>query len=610
MNPIELDSDVLKVLPDHPGVYRMLDAQGTIIYVGKAKSLKKRVSSYFQKQQDSLKTRVLVSKIVDIKVTLTDTEAEALILEQTLIKKHKPHYNILLKDDKSYPYIHLSAHEFPRLSFHRGPRNKPGEYFGPYVSGLALRETLNVLQKVFKVRQCEDSFFRNRSRPCLQYQINRCTAPCVAKVSQQDYREQVTHTQDFLTGHKSDRLVALWVERMESASNRLDYELAAQLRDQISQMKAVQARQKMVGRRGELDAVAVHVVGEQACVSAVHVRQGEVVGHQNFLLRTPGENSPELILQAFLPQHYLSDHHIEQLPKEIIVGHSFEGMQGLAQSMTEVADKVVRISDRVRDTRAAWLKLAHLNAEQHLEAHLAKRESQRQRYEQLQADLGLDAVPAHIECFDISHTQGEKAQASCVVFDRNGPAKSRYRRFNINGIQPGDDYAAIGQAVYRRYQRQKTEEATLPDIVLIDGGKGQLSMAKKSLDECQIEEICLLSIAKGPERKPGLETIFRFGATGEVEEVSFASGSLLLLQQVRDEAHRFAVAGHRQRRDKSRKNSILEDLPGVGPKRRKQLLTHFGGLQALKKASVEDLSKLPGISDALAADIVAFLREL
>lgn len=606
---IERDSELLAVLPDAPGVYRFLNADDKIIYVGKAKSLKKRVKSYFLQQKDSLKTQILVSKVVDIKITLTDTESEALLLEQTLIKKHKPHYNILLKDDKSYPYIFLSDHAFPRLCFHRGPKIRQGEYFGPYTSGGALREILNLLQKVFKVRQCEDSFYRNRSRPCLQHQINRCTAPCVNKVSAEEYRLQVDQAKSFLQG-KELGLIQLWIEKMESASERLDFEAAANLRDQISQMKEVQSRQEVVGRRGELDLLAVYLTGDLACVSVVHVRNGNVVGHDNYLISAAHQASEADVLHAFIPQYYLNSDRMAQLPREIILSVALPELKELSLLIGQTAGRSVRMTDKVREHRAAWLNLALLNAEQHLRAHFAKKETQHHKWVQLERDLQLESAIERIECFDVSHTQGERAQASCVVFDQSGPANSRYRRFNIEGIEPGDDYAAIALAVLRRYQRQKKEGATLPTLVLIDGGKGQLKAAHASLEECQIDEIHLLSIAKGPERKAGLETIFRLTVDHSIEEVKVSASSLLLLQQVRDEAHRFAITGHRQRRDKKRTRSVLQDIPGVGSVRRKQLLTHFGGLQGLKKASAQDLAKVPGISLPLAETIVDFLRQV
>ncbi len=675
-----LDPENLKFLPQLPGVYRMLDAKQQLLYVGKAKALKRRVSSYFQKQHSSLKTQLLVEKIVSIEITVTATEAEALILEQTLIKRHKPPYNILLKDDKTYPYIYLTTEQdYPRVSFYRGLLNKPGKFFGPFVSGSAVRDTLGLLQKVFKVRQCEDVFFRNRTRPCLQYQIKRCTAPCVGLVSTEDYQQQVKHTQLFLEG-RSVELIQQWAQQMEQAAVQHDYEKAALYRDQISDLQQVQAQQHVSGGRGDVDVLAVAMVSELACVNILHVRHGELVGQYHQIINLCTEDSVAAVLDAFVPQYYLRAAAQSALPKEIVLSEAIDDMAAIAQALADATDTEslsstststsststrVRITASVRGERAAWIKLSQLNADQQLQLRLAARANQQQRLVQLQEDLGLPMPPAWLECFDISHTQGEKAVASCVVFDHQGPVKSHYRRFNIEGITPGDDYAAIHQAVMRRYRqaappstaqefsstpqefsstsfaisstalampsttqepqpvsplsdtlvskasvsKTSVSETILPDVLIIDGGKGQLQSAYEALQTLNIRPTSLISIAKGPSRKPGLETLFGYAAqAAKIIEFEVRPASLTLLQQLRDEAHRFAITGHRSRRDKTRRTSSLENIAGVGAKRRKLLLTHFGGLQGLRQASVEDIARLPGIGAALAAEIVATLQ--
>ena len=609
-----LDPEHLKFLPQLPGVYRMLDGKQRLLYVGKAKALKRRVSSYFQKQHSSLKTQLLVEKIAAVEITVTATEAEALILEQTLIKRHKPPYNILLKDDKTYPYIYLTTEQaYPRVSFYRGLLNKPGKFFGPFVSGSAVRDTLSLLQKVFKVRQCEDVFFRNRTRPCLQYQIKRCTGPCVGLVSTDDYQQQVKHIQLFLEG-RSVELIQQWAQQMEQAALQHDYEKAARYRDQISDLQQVQAQQHVSGGRGDVDVLAVALEAELACVNILHVRQGELIGQYHQIVSLCTEDNAAAVLDAFVPQYYWRAAEQGALPKEIVLCEALDDMAAIADALAqanETSAQRVRITASVRGERAAWLKLSQLNAEQQLQLRLAARANQQQRLMQLQEDLGLSMPPVWLECFDISHTQGEKTVASCVVFDHQGPVKSRYRRFNIEDITPGDDYAAIHQAVMRRYRPLSEPEAitALPDVIIIDGGKGQLQSAYEALLALDRQPTCLISMAKGPSRKPGLETLFGYATqAAKIVEFEVRPASLSLLQQLRDEAHRFAITGHRGRRDKTRRTSSLENIAGVGAKRRKLLLTHFGGLQGLRQASVEDIARLPGIGAALAAEIVATLQ--
>lgn len=587
----------LKTLSSHPGVYRMLNAQGEVIYVGKARNLAKRVGSYFSRSVSAPKTRAMVSQIANIEVTVTSTENEALILENNLIKELRPRYNVLLRDDKSYPYIYLSADEFPRLAFHRGARRAKGQYFGPFPSAGAVRETLNLLQKVFRVRQCEDSFFRNRSRPCLQYQIKRCTAPCVGYVSEQDYGEDVRHARMFLEG-KDSQVIDELVAEMERASAALEFERAAALRDQIATLRRIQQKQYVSGEGGDLDIIVADVKNGVGCVQVFFIRGGHHLGNKTFFPKHTQEVEPAEVLSAFLPQYYLG----KPVPAEILVNQDLEERQWLASVLAEQAGRKVSISHRLRGDRARWLAMAEANLQQALARQLVSSAGLRQRYEALQDALGLEDLPQRLECFDISHTQGEATVASCVVFDQEGPRKSDYRRFNIADITPGDDYAAMRQALTRRYTRLKKGEGKLPDILFIDGGKGQLSQAREVLDELQVADLTLVGIAKGPERKAGLETLF---LSGRREPIILPADSpaLHLIQQIRDEAHRFAITGHRQRRAKARGKSPLEGIAGVGAKRRRDLLNQFGGWQEVARAGVEDLAQVKGISRELAQRI-------
>ena len=590
--------DFLRTLTARPGIYRMFDAVGQVLYVGKARNLKKRVSSYFRRSGLAPKTRVLMKHMARVEVTVTRTEAEALLLENNLIKLHRPRYNILLRDDKSYPYIYLSADgEYPRLTFHRGARKGKGRYFGPYPSSGAVRESLHLLQKMFHVRQCEDSFFANRSRPCLQYQIKRCTAPCVGLVSPQDYAQDVRHTVLFLEG-KSSVLNAELVEKMESAAARLDYEQAAVYRDQIASLSRVQERQYVSGESGDMDIVAVAVSGGQACVQVFFVRNGVNLGNKVFFPRIPQDSSEQEVLSAFTTQYYLE----HPVPGRILLSADLGDVELLAEALSEKAQHKVVLSSRVRGERARWLQMGAENATQALAARLSSQAGMQQRLQLLQQLLELDEAPQRIECFDISHSQGEGTVASCVVFDREGPRKSDYRRFNISDITPGDDYAAMEQALLRRYTRLKKEDAALPELLLIDGGKGQVSSAQKVMEELQISEILLVGVSKGPERRPGLE-LLHIPAQQRVLDLAPDSPALHLIQQIRDEAHRFAITGHRQRRAKARNVSPLEGIPGVGPRRRQQLLKHFGGMQEVARAGVEEIGRVSGISRDLAQKI-------
>ncbi len=590
--------DFLTTLTSRPGVYRMLDAQGGVLYVGKARNLKKRVSSYFRKTGLNAKTRALVSQIAGIEVTVTNTEGEALLLENNLIKQYRPRYNVLLRDDKSYPYVYLSTdQEFPRLSFHRGARRGKGRYFGPYPSSGAVRESLHLLQKLFRVRQCEDSFFRNRTRPCLQYQIKRCTAPCVGYVSAAGYAGDVRNTVLFLEG-KSSAVIDAMVRKMERAAAELHYEQAAEIRDQIASLHRVQEKQYVSNERGDLDIVACASDKGHTCIQVFFVRHGRNLGNAVFFPKNPAESSSEDVLSAFVPQYYIG----RDIPAELLLSHRPADLDLLQEVLGDQAGHKVRLSASVRGDRARWLKLARSNAEQALASWLNTRKGYAGRLRELQAALGLADPPERMECFDISHTRGEATVASCVVFGMEGPLKSDYRRFNIEHIQPGDDYGAMEQALTRRYTRLMKGEGKLPDILFIDGGKGQVSSAVSALEELQVTDVRIIGIAKGPERKPGLETLFIAG-DGRAVHLPENSPALHLIQQIRDEAHRFAITGHRQRRAKTRRTSALEGIPGIGPKRRQQILKQFGGLQQVARAGVDDLVNVKGINRALAQQI-------
>lgn len=589
---------VLNTLPRGPGVYRMLDAGGKVIYVGKARNLKRRVSSYFNRRLTDRKTIALVAQIRDMAFTLTHTEAEALILENNLIKQLRPRYNVLLRDDKSYPFIYLSSEQaFPRLAFHRGAKRKKGRYFGPFPSSGAVRETLNYLQKVFPVRQCEDSFFAHRSRPCLQYQIKRCTAPCVGFIDEESYARDVRRAEMFLDG-KSQAVIADLVAEMEQASDRLDFEAAAVIRDRIAALRKIQERQYITGEKGDLDVVAADVQEDMACVQVFVFRGGRNLGNKTFYPKVPDGETVSELLAAFLARYYLG----RKPPREIVISHEVAEAGLLSEALSRDAGYPVAVKHQVRSARRRWLELANNNVRHAIKAQLATHAGVERRLEDLQDRLGLPERPSRLECFDISHTRGESTVASCVVFNEEGPLKSDYRRFNIEGVAPGDDYAAMFQALTRRYTRVKKGEAPLPDVLVIDGGKGQMKQAREVLEEIQIEGVTVIAIAKGPSRKAGEETLFVHTPAVELHLPPDSPG-LHLLQQIRDEAHRFAITGHRGRRGKKRRQSVLEDIPGLGPKRRQTLLKHFGGLQGVVSAGVEDLSRVPGVSATLAQKI-------
>ncbi len=589
----------LKSLTHRPGVYRMLNAKGKVIYVGKAGDLRKRVSSYFRQAPTDAKTASMVQRVEDVQVTVTNTETEALILEYNLIKEHKPRFNVTLRDDKSYPYIYVSTdHAFPRLRFHRGPRKGKGRYFGPYPSTSAVRKTLNELQKLFLIRQCQDSYFRNRSRPCLQYQIKRCTAPCVGYVDEKTYAADVDVAIRFLEG-KNRSIIDSIVQRMEAASEAKDYEQAAHYRDQISRLKKVEAEQ-LVSRSnmGDLDVLGVASLSGTHCVTLLFIRGGKVLGSRNFFPRIGGDATDSQILSGFLPQYYLN----KSAPAEIIVDAEIVDRKLLETGFGERSEHKVVIKHRVRGDRFRWLQLARTNANQGVKLHVASNATMRRQFAALAELLHLETPPARLECFDVSHTSGESTVASCVVFNQAGPLKSDYRRFNLTPASGGDDYAAMGEALRRRYARIKKGEVPMPDILFVDGGKGQLAAALTVFDELELDWMQVVAVAKGKTRKAGMEQLFLAGRSTPTILPS-DSPALHLIQQIRDEAHRFAITGHRQRRAKTRKTSRLEEIPGLGPKRRREMLKQFGGLQGVRGAGIDDLVKVRGISRALAEKI-------
>ncbi|OUS14721.1 excinuclease ABC subunit C [Gammaproteobacteria bacterium 50_400_T64] len=597
----------LKSLTSRPGVYQMLGEEGVVLYVGKAKNLRKRVGSYFRKSGLAPKTHALVKRIVNVEVTVTETELEALLLEQNLIKEYKPPYNILLRDDKSYPYIFLSSNdEFPRLSFHRGAKRRKGTYFGPFPGVQAVRDSMSFLQKTFRVRQCQDSFFKNRSRPCLQYQIKRCNAPCVGLIEKDEYQRDVRHTQMFLSGENPSLMKEL-EQAMDNASAELAFEDAATYRDQITAMRQVQAQQVIESGNGNIDVLGFAMEGSDACMHVLYIRHGRILGSRSFYPRSPLALTGSELLSEFIPQHYLKTNLASEIPKEIAIGASLDEKAVLEQALQTAAGRKVVINDVSRGKRRKWIELATRTAEQNLTSKLAAASNIYQRYVKLQSTLGLEALPERLECFDISHSSGEATVASCVVFNQEGPLKSDYRRFNIENITPGDDYAAMEQALRRRYKRLQNGEGSLPDILFIDGGKGQLRIAEDVLNDLGVVGVTLVGIAKGSSRKPGLETLLLTTDKGEREILPEPSG-LLLIQQIRDEAHRFAITGHRQRRDKKRHTSRLEGIAGVGPKRRRELLRFFGGVAAVEKASVADLMRVPSINRKVAETIYSTLH--
>ena len=606
--PVFDSAQFLKTVSSSAGVYRMYDASGTVIYVGKAKDLKKRLSSYFRKNLNNVKTEALVSHICDIDVTLTHSETDALILENDYIKQYMPKYNVLLRDDKSYPYILLSGHQHPRLAYHRGPKREKGQYFGPYPNGGAVRESLHLMQKLFPIRQCDDLYYKSRSRPCLQYQIGRCSAPCVGKVSDEEYQEQVKLATLFLKG-KDQQVMGSLVGKMELAAQALNYEDAARYRDQIGALRRVVEQQEVSGTSGDMDVIGVYFTSGIACFHLLFIRNGKIFGSRSYYPAVPDKTELDEVLRSFMLQFYLNVDSHRTLPAEIIVSYEFDDIHELEHAIKQALEKSVVIKTKVRSERASFLAIADTNAKNSVETRLSHQNTVEQRFLLLEEALEQTKTIGRMECFDISHTMGESTVASCVVFNREGPHKAEYRRYNIDGITPGDDYAAMKQAISRRFDKIDAT-GKIPDILFIDGGIGQLRIAQKVVDE-KFAELdvapTLIGVAKGEGRKPGLETLI-YGENEIAFNLPTDSGALHLIQHIRDESHRFAITGHRNKRQKTRNTSSLESIAGVGPKRRKALLQYMGGLQQVKAASVAQLTKVPGISLEMAQTIHDALR--
>ncbi|WP_334029626.1 excinuclease ABC subunit UvrC [Alteromonas sp. P256] len=596
----------LKNLTSQPGVYRMYSQQDDVIYVGKAKNLKKRVSSYFRTNVDNAKTRSLVSQIAHMDVTVVNSETEAFLLENNFIKKYKPRYNVVMRDDKSYPFIFLSDHEHPRLSFHRGPQKKKGEYFGPYPSAWSVRESLRSMQRIFPVRQCEDSYYRARSRPCLQYQMQRCSAPCVeGYVSDEEYKEQVNFARLFLKG-KNQQVIGSLVENMEKASESLNFEAAARYRDQINALRKVQERQWVAGTQDEMDVFGFAFKGNMACIQVMFIREGQLLGSKAFFPKVPTIADENEVFESFFLQFYLAGNKI--IPKQIVLANTLSDESAISAVLSSEAGHKVTFFKGAREEKRQYLELAQTNAESALDAQYSQQKSVFARYLDLEAAMEVDSPIQRMECFDISHTSGEQTVASCVVFNREGPLKSDYRRYNIEGITPGDDYAAMAQALKRRYKSVK-EVQKIPDLLLIDGGKGQLAQAESFFEDWPHDKKpMLLGVAKGTTRKPGLETLILAGSH-DVLPMDSHSPALHLVQHIRDESHRFAITGHRNRRQKVKTTSSLESIPGIGAKRRQTLLKFMGGLHGLKKASKNEIANVPGISQELADTIYDHLHQ-
>ena len=586
-----------------PGVYLMRDVEGSALYVGKAANLRKRVSSYFDARPKIDRIMRMVARIHSIEVSLTRTEAEALLLENEWIKSLKPRYNVLLRDDKSYPWVMFGTdHEFPRIAFHRGGKDKKRVYLGPYPSASSVRESINLIQKLFLLRNCEDSYFSHRTRPCLQYQIKRCTAPCVDKVETAAYARQVEDALLFLRGN-SQKVITRLIRRMEKAAELQQYEQAAHYRDQINHLKKMQARQFVSAGNGDLDIIALAKLQRRCAIEVISVRGGRSLGQRDYFPSQSEGHSEAEILQAFLGQFY----RVRIAPPELIISHSIEQQELFESVFSERSGRKVRIQSRPRSHRKQWLELAGRNALNAL--HMRSSETSRisKQFEALAEMLSMAEVPETIECFDISHTSGHKTVASCVVFGADGPVKSRYRRYNLKGFEPGDDYAAMREVLRRRYRKLQKDEGHLPDLIVVDGGKGQLGVALEALAECGLTDIPLMGVAKGPSRRAGYEEWVLPVKPYSLRPGPESSASHLV-QQVRDEAHRFAITGHRGRRQKAVVHSVLEDIPGVGARRRRALLTHFGGIQGVRKAGVEELAGIPGINRQLAARIFKALH--
>jgi len=607
--PAERDiKSLLAGLPHLPGVYRHVDAHGEVLYVGKARDLKKRVSSYFQKTGHSPRIAHMVARVANVEVTVTPSEAEALLLENNLIKQLKPRYNILFRDDKSYPYLMVSSHDAPRINYYRGSTQRPGQFFGPYPNAWAVRETIQILQKVFRLRTCEDTVYANRTRPCLLYQINRCSGPCVGHISTEDYQRDVKRAIQFLKGET--QVVLQDIEtRMLEASQNLAFELAAQLRDQMSALSRVLQQQTMEQTDGQdTDVIAVAMAGGRACVNLAMIRNGRHLGDRAFFPAHVNDDGAGDILEVFMAQHY-----VEHALPPVIVASAPPNDESILALLNDTARSKTRLLIRPQGVRRAWLDQASQNAELALTRALTEGGQRQARTLALVEALGLETDEQfldelRIECFDISHTSGEATQASCVVFNHHDMQPSLYRRYNIDGITPGDDYAAMRQVLTRRYAKVADGQTVMPNLVLIDGGKGQVEVARQVFEEYGLDLNCLVGVAKGENRKSGLETlVFADGRAPLV--LGVASAALMLIAQIRDEAHRFAITGMRAKRAKARQGSRLQDIEGVGAKRRQKLLNRFGGLGGVSAASVEQLASVDGISLEIAKRIYAALHD-
>jgi excinuclease ABC subunit C len=593
----------IAALPKRPGVYRMYGAGQELLYVGKARSLRDRVGTYFAARNVDPKVQALTAQISAIEVTVTNSETEALLLEYNLIKAHKPRFNIVLRDDKSFPYIHLYVeHAFARLEFYRGARSAPGRYFGPFPNAGAVRDTLNQLQKLFRIRNCGDSFFANRSRPCLQHQIGRCSAPCVGLITREAYAQDIAAAVKVLEG-RSEEVNAELQARMEEAGSRLEFERAAQLRDQLAALKRIQAEQ-VVNAEGQRDVDVFVIVGEggEYAVSVMLMRGGRNLGTSSYFPRAVLAESHEA-LASFVMQYYADS----AAPAEVLLGSRIEEASALGEALSARAGHAVAVRHPLRGLGARWVELTRENATQALRMRFAQRAGMEEMLSDLAAELDLPEPPRRLECFDISHTGGEGTVAACVVFGPDGPLKKEYRRFNIRGVTPGDDYAALRQALERRYRHVREGEVPAPDVLLIDGGAGQISQVHEVLAELGFGDLALVGVAKGPDRKPGQERLFVYGASAPVAPAARAPASRLI-QRIRDEAHRFAITGHRRKRARRYNESVLEVVPGLGPARRRALLKHFGGLQGVMRAGVADLTQVSGIGAALARSLYDHLH--
>lgn len=598
----------LESLTKHPGVYCMRDKADKVLYIGKAKNLKHRVTSYFRGEHTERIVQ-MVNRIARIDVTVTNSEKEALILENSLIKSLKPRYNVLFRDDKSYPFLYLSEHTFPRLCYLRGKASKSGKYFGPYPSTTAVRQTLTVLQKLFKIRQCDDHFFKNRSRPCLQYQIQRCTAPCVNYITPEDYAQDVQNVSLFLEG-KEDKIIKELIHRMDEAAVSLNYEMAAALRDQITALRQIHDEQVVHRDKGNADVVTVSELNGEYCIQLLYIRQGQILDSHAFYPKQQGLSTAEDVLRGFLSQFYLDRENKRDYPREILLSHAIEDQTLFEEILSKAQDHKISINQPQRGDKLKWIELALTNGQSALKARASQSNTMQKRWLELKKELGITNGLNRIECFDISHTQGEATMASCVVFDCNGPVKSDYRTYNLD--VGNNDYEAMEQVLQKRYIKRKALELSIPEVIIIDGGKGQLNRAKKAVLEAQIFDVILIAMAKGEGRKPGLETLYVCKSSDETEgiiKLSPTSIAFHLLQHIRDESHRFAIKGHRRKRGKARKQSTLEAIAGVGKKRSQILLNYFGGLQGLMAASQQSIATVPGIGEQLAVLIYRALHE-